>query len=106
MLTASVVSDSLQPHGLQPSRLLCPWDPPGKSTGVGCHVLLLGHVSDSVIDPMSLVSPALAGGFFSTTATWEDEVMGRADPTQRVGMLSKPHQLASPSSWPWLFIQR
>ena len=29
--------DSLQPHGLQPTRLLCPWDFPGKSTGVECH---------------------------------------------------------------------
>ena len=37
----SVVSDSSQPHGLQPTRLLCPWDFPGKSTGVGCHCLLL-----------------------------------------------------------------
>ena len=36
----SVVSDSQRPHGLQPSRLLCPWDFPGKSTGVGCHCLL------------------------------------------------------------------
>ena len=33
----SVVSNPQQPHGLQPSRLLCPWDFPGKSTGVGCH---------------------------------------------------------------------
>ena len=31
---------SQQPHGLQPSRLLHPWDFPGKSTGVGCHCLL------------------------------------------------------------------
>ena len=36
----SVVSDSQRPHGLQPTRLLCPWDFPGKSTGVGCHCLL------------------------------------------------------------------
>ena len=36
----SVVSDSLQLHGPQPTRLLCPWDFPGKSTGVGCHCLL------------------------------------------------------------------
>ena len=36
----SVVSDSSRPHGLQPSRLLCPWDSPGKSAGVGCHCLL------------------------------------------------------------------
>ena len=36
----SVVSTSLWPHGLQPTRLLYPWDFPGKSTGVGCHFLL------------------------------------------------------------------
>ena len=36
----SVVSDSLWPHGLQPTRLLHPWDFPGKRTGVGCHHLL------------------------------------------------------------------
>ena len=36
----SVVSDSSRPHGLQPTRLLHPWDSPGTSTGVGCHFLL------------------------------------------------------------------
>ena len=36
----SVVSDSVRPHGLQHTRLLCPWDSPGKNTGVGCHFLL------------------------------------------------------------------
>ena len=36
----SVVSHSSQLHGLQPTRLLHPWDFPGKSTGVGCHCLL------------------------------------------------------------------
>ena len=34
-----VVSDSLQPHGLQPFRLLCPWGFLGKNAGVGCHFL-------------------------------------------------------------------
>ena len=38
--SCSVVSDSLRPHGLQPTRLLHPWDFPGKSTRVGCHCLL------------------------------------------------------------------
>ena len=38
----SVVSDSLWPHGLQSTRLLCLWDFPGKDTGVGCHFLLQG----------------------------------------------------------------
>ena len=36
----SVMSDSSRPHGMQPTRLLHPWDSPGKSTGVGCHCLL------------------------------------------------------------------
>ena len=36
----SVVSDSWRPHGLRPTRLLHPWDFPGKSAGVGCHCLL------------------------------------------------------------------
>ena len=36
----SAMSDSSQPHGLQPTRLLHPWDFPGKCTGVECHCLL------------------------------------------------------------------
>ena len=36
------MSDSLWPHGLYPTRLLCPWDSPSKSTGVSCHALLQG----------------------------------------------------------------
>ena len=46
LLSHSVVSDSSRPHGLQPTRLLCPWDFPGKSTGVGCHFLLQGGALD------------------------------------------------------------
>ena len=34
------MSDYVWPHGRQPTRLLCPWDSPGKNTGVGCHFLL------------------------------------------------------------------
>ena len=36
----SVMSNSLWPHGLWPARILCPWDFPGKNTGVGCPFLL------------------------------------------------------------------
>ena len=36
---------TLQPRGLQPTRRLCPWDSPGKNTGVGCHALLQGIFS-------------------------------------------------------------
>ena len=38
--SCSVVSDSLRSHGLWPARLFCPWDSPGKNTGVGFHFLL------------------------------------------------------------------
>ena len=38
----SVISDSLQPHGLQPTKLLCPWNFPGKNTAVYCKFLLQG----------------------------------------------------------------
>ena len=34
------MSNSVRPHRRQPNRLLCPWDSPGKNTGVGCHFLL------------------------------------------------------------------
>ena len=39
-LVASTVSDSPRAQGPWPARLLCPWDSPGKNTGVGCHFLL------------------------------------------------------------------
>ena len=47
----SVVSDSLQPHGLQPIRLLRPWDFPGKSAEVDCHFLLQGIVPTQESNP-------------------------------------------------------
>ena len=37
-----VVSDSVWPHGLYPTRLFCPWNSPSRNTGVGCHSLLQG----------------------------------------------------------------
>ena len=45
----SVVSDHQRPHGLQPSRLLHPWDFPGKSTGMGCHCPLQRLLRDIII---------------------------------------------------------
>ena len=38
----SVMSNSLQHYGLGSTRLLCPWDSPGRNTGKGCHFLLQG----------------------------------------------------------------
>ena len=65
------MSDSLQPHGLLPTRLLCPWDSPGQNTGVGCHALLR-YLPNPEIQLVSLTSPALVGVFFTTSTTWED----------------------------------
>ena len=47
-VTCSVMSDSLRPHGLQPARLLCPWNFPGKNTEVGSH---------SILQPARLLRP-------------------------------------------------
>ena len=42
LFSHSVMSNSFRLHGLQPAKFLCPWDFPGKNTGVGCHFLLQG----------------------------------------------------------------
>ena len=69
------LSHSVIPNSLQRARLLCPWDSPGKNIGVGCHALLQGIFLTQGSNPhllsISLKSPALAGRFFITSATWE-----------------------------------
>ena len=42
---------TLRPFGLQPARLLCPWDFPGKRTGVDCHAFLQGNLPDPAFHP-------------------------------------------------------
>ena len=56
VLSRSVVSDSLRPHGLWPTRLLCPWDSPGKNTGVGGHALLQGVFPTQGSNPVSHIA--------------------------------------------------
>ena len=52
---------------MEPARLLCSWDSPGKNTGMGCHALLQGIFPHSPgTKPMSPVSPALQVGFLPT----------------------------------------
>ena len=76
------MSHSVRPHGLQPTRLLCPWDSPGKNTGVGCHFLLQcmkveseSEVAQSCLtfhDPMdcSLPASSIYGIFQATVLEW------------------------------------
>ena len=64
LCVCSIISNSLQPHGLKLARLLWPWDFPGNNTGVGCRFLLQGIFPTQGSNP--LPSPALAGGFCTT----------------------------------------
>ena len=61
---ASVVSGSVQPHRRQPTRLLCPWDSPGRNTGMGCHALLQGIFSTQ----LTWVSLTLGVGYLFMAA--------------------------------------
>ena len=59
----SVMSDCLRPYGLQPTRLLYPWDFLGEDPRIGCHFLLQGIFPTQGSNPVSL---ALGSGFFTT----------------------------------------
>jgi len=74
------VSDSVQPHRWQPTRLLCPWDSPGKNTGVGCHFLLqcmkvksqseVAQLCPTLSDPMDCSLPGSSiHGIFQARVT-------------------------------------
>ena len=54
--------------------VLCPWDSPGKNIGMGCLALLRGVYLIQGSN-LSLVSPALAGGFFTMSTTWEAQYL-------------------------------
>ena len=58
------MSNSLQPYGLQPARLMCPWDSPDRNNGVRCCALLQGNPPDSGMKPGSPAPPASAAWFF------------------------------------------
>ena len=62
----SLVSDSLWPRGLQPSRLLCPWDSPGKNTGVGSIPFSRGWSSQPRAQTHVSCISRIGGRFFTT----------------------------------------
>ena len=79
-ISVTLAMSSLPPHGLEPIRLLCPWDSPGRNTGVGCHALLQGNLPDPGIKPLSFESPALVGRLFTTSVTWDAPKGGGINP--------------------------
>ena len=71
------MSDSVRPHRQQPTRLLHPWDSPGKNTGVGCHFLLQcmkgKRESHTILsDPMdcSILDSSIHGIFQARVLEW------------------------------------
>ena len=76
------MSDSVQPHRRQHTRLLCPWDSPGKNIGVGCHFLLqcMKVKSESEVaqsfptlrDPMDCSLPGSSVHGFSRQEYWSE----------------------------------
>ena len=66
MLSRSVMSSSLQAHGLQSTRLLCPWGFSSQEYWRAWPCSPPGHLPTLGIEPASLVPPALAEGFFTS----------------------------------------
>ena len=81
MCACPVVSNSLRSHGLQPTRLLCPWNFTGKITGVGCQFPMPRDLPDTGIGPTSLASPTLAGRFFTTRVSVQFSSVTQSCPT-------------------------
>ena len=81
----SVSSDSLRSHGLQPPRLLFPWDFPGKNTGMGCYFLLQGIFLTQRSNPRLLSLLHLQERFFYYHWATQEALVKRVR-----GTLSKP----------------
>ena len=91
-VSLSVMSHSLQPRGLQPARLLCPWYSSGKNTGVGSHTLLQGS---SWPRDQTQVSH-IAGRFFTIWATREAHL---------VSICQCSSQFVLPSIMKWIVLK-
>ena len=90
------MSDSVRPHGLQPTRLLHPWDSPGKHTGVGSHFLLqcmkvesesdVAQLCLTLSDPMdcSLPGSSIHGIFQATVLEWGAIAFSNDQPKQHI----------------------
>ena len=104
MLVASVVSSSFWSHGPEPARLFCPYDSLGKNTGVGSHDFRQGIFPTQGSNSCLFMSPALAGGFFISCATWEVWFLwapvNRGTQVCTLGMWAEtqPHSLSHPFS--------
>ena len=92
-VSLSAMSNSLQPHGPQPTMLLCPWDFPGKSTGVGCHVLL----QRIFLTRDQTWASCIAGRFLTIWVTTVVLI-------EKYLVWGRVWVASSCSSWSWLFV--
>ena len=94
------MSDSVQPHRWQPTRLPCLWDSPGKNTGVGCHFLLqcmkvkseseVAQSCPTLSDPMDCSSPgSSAHGIFQARVLELGDLISSI--SQVVARINNPH---------------
>ena len=80
------------PMDCKPARLLCPWDSPGKNTGVGCHALLQGGLPHPGMEPLS---PALQADSLPSEPPGKLIKVQRGH-TSQLGKLSRKGQCFSP----------
>ena len=85
VLCCSVLSDSSRPRALYPARLLCPWGFSRQEYWSGFPGPTSGGLPDPRIEPESLMSPAIAGGFCTTKPIWEALVKCGLFSGQQVG---------------------
>ena len=103
------MSDSVRPHGRQPTRLPSPWDSPGKNTGVGCHFLLqcmkvkseseVAQSCPTLSDPMdcSLPGSSVHGIFQARVLEWGAIAISK---------VTLPHLKTPPSPWGCFSVSR
>ena len=97
--------DSVGPHRWQPTRLPCPWDSPGKNTGVGCHFFLqcmkvkseseAAHLCPTLSDPMDCSLPGSSHGIFQVRVLeWVAIAFSPVGPRTPQGQRAHPNHYA------------
>ena len=91
------MSDSVRPHRQQPTRLLCPWDSPGKNTGVDCHFLLmersylLVNINHFPINKKAQQKVAISWGWGQQSCTQQQVGGNRREEMRRQGRQFPSH---------------
>ena len=96
-LSRSVTSDFLRAPEIVACQYFCPWDFPGKNTGMGCHSLFQEIFPNPGMKPMSLAYPVLGVRFFTTM--YHPISVSRLGLGQSLVMEMKGHPQNSNTEW-------